>query len=83
MVNIAKIGTQAMSKLKSGSLAKYANNPKQFNPTLGNLKALKMHEPPKADVVNFKVTGEVLKEIAPKLAKEPPVWKKVIGKIFG
>lgn len=83
MVNIAKITTKAMSEIKCGSLTKYANNPKQFDATLKNLKALKMPEAPKADVFNLATKDKPVLDIPKTFAKEPPLWKKVIGKIFG
>ena len=83
MVNIAKIGTKAMSGLNYSSLSKYANNPKQFDATLKNLKALKMPEAPKADVVNLATKDKLVLDIPKTFAKEPPLWKKIIGKVFG
>ncbi len=83
MVNIAEIGTKVMSGLNYSSLTKYANNPKQFEATLKNLKALKMPEPPKADVFILATKDKPVLDIPKTFAKEPPLWKKVIGKIFG
>lgn len=85
MANIGKIATKAMAEVKGASLKKYAKTPEQFSAALKN--EIKMKEPPKLDEFKKLVTSneakESLKNIAPKLAKEPPLWKKVIGKIFG
>ena len=85
MANIGKIATKAMAEVKGASLTKYAKTPEQFSAVLK--KDLKMKEPPKLDefkkLVNIEEAKVSLKKIAPKLAKEPLLWKKVIGKIFG
>lgn len=82
MANIGKIATKATSELFRVAPAK---TPEQFSAALKN--EIKMKEPPKLDEFKKLVTGneakESLKNIAPKLAKEPPLWKKVIEKIFG
>lgn len=86
MVNIAKIGTKAMSGVKLDSLMKYAKTPKQFSEEFGNalLKA-KTKNPYDSFIKAFdaKKVSEPLTEISPKLAKKPPLWKWAIGKIFG
>lgn len=85
MANIGKIATKAMAGFERTSLTKCVKTPEQFGALLE--KDLKMKEPPKLDEFKKLVTSneakESLKNIAPKLAKEPPLWKKVIGKIFG
>ena len=92
MVNIAKFGTKAMSGVNCESLIKYAKTPKQFSEALGkDLLKAKLHEAPKLDTfigaLDAKKVSEPLTEISPKLAKKlakkPPLWKLVIGKIFG
>ena len=90
MVNIAKFGTKAMSGVNYKALIKYANTPKQFSEALGKdlLKAKSKYRPSEVDAFvkgvsdSIKVGG-ALEEISPKLAKKPPLWKWVIGKIFG
>lgn len=85
MANIGKIATKAIVEVKGDLLTKCAKTPEQFSAVLK--KDLKMKEPPKLDefkkVVTINEAKVSLKKIAPKLAKEPPLWKKVIGKIFG
>ena len=85
MANIGKIGTKVMAEAKGNLLTKFAKTPEQFSEVLK--KDLKMKEPPKLDefkkLVTINEAKESLKNIAPKLAKEPPLWKKVIGKVFG
>lgn len=82
MANIGKIATKVTPELFRVAPAK---TPEQFSAVLK--KDLKMKEPPKLDEFKKLVTSneakESLKNIAPKLAREPPLWKKVIGKIFG
>ena len=82
MANIEKISKKATPELFRVAPAK---TPEQFSAALKN--EIKMKEPPKLDefkkLVTIKDAKESLKNIAPKLAKEPPLWKKVIGKIFG
>lgn len=85
MVNIAKFGTKAMSGVNRESLIKYANTPELFSVAPG--KYLKSITPEvdayvKGASDSIKVGG-ALEEISPKLAKKPPLWKLVIGKIFG
>lgn len=85
MANIGKIATKAMAEVNGGLLTKYAKTQEQFSAALK--KELKMKEPPELDefkkLVASNEVKESLKNIAPKLAEEPPLWKKVIGKIFG
>ena len=85
MANIGKIATKAMAGFERTSLTKCVKTPEQFSAALKN--EIKMKEPPKLDefkkLVNIEEAKVSLKKIAPKLAKEPPLWKKVIGKIFG
>ena len=82
MANIGKITTKATSDLFS---VEYAKTTERFSAALRN--ELKVKDLPKLDEFKKLVTSneaeESLKNIAPKLAKEPPLWKKVIGKIFG
>lgn len=82
MANIGKIATKVTPELFRVAPAKTLE---QFSAALKN--EIKMKEPPKLDEFKKLVTSneakESLKNIAPKLAKEPPLWKKVIGKIFG
>ena len=82
MANIGKIATKVTPELFRVAPAKTLE---QFGAVLK--KDVKMKEPPKLDefkkLVNSNEAKESLKNIAPKLAKEPPLWKKVIGKIFG
>lgn len=88
MVNIAKFGTKAMSGVNCESLIKYAKTPKQFSEALGKdlLKAKSVT--PEVDAYvkgvsnSIKVDG-ALEKLSPKLAKKPPLWKLVIGKIIG
>ena len=82
MANIGKIATKVTPELFRVAPAKTLE---QFSAVLK--KDVKMKEPPKLDefkkLVNIEEAKVSLKKIAPKLAKEPPLWKKVIGKIFG
>ena len=88
MVNIAKFGTKAMSGVNCESLIKCAKTPKQFSKALGKDLLKAKSATPEVDayvkgVSNSIKVGGALEEISPKLAKKPPLWKLVIGKIFG
>lgn len=88
MVNFAKIGTKAMSGLNYSSLSKYANNPKVYiKDTQHILKESKVLNADKferlANEINVTKEKYPISEIPLLKAKKLPLWKRVIGKIFG
>ena len=82
MVNIGKIGTKAMSGLNHGSLTKYyatdmqriLKKAKAFNADKFERLASEMN----ATKEKFPIT-----EIPELKAAKLPLWKRVLGKIFG
>lgn len=81
-------GTKIMSGVNRESLIKYANTPELFSVAPGKYLLKAKSITPEVDAYvkgvsnSIKVDG-ALEKLSPKLAKKPPLWKLVIGKIFG
>lgn len=88
MVNIAKYGNKVFSHLDSNSVAKYAKKMPELNVDMQRiLKPVKVHNADKFERLasDIKATKEKLPfaEIPLLEAKKAPLWKWVLGKIFG
>ena len=85
MANIGQIGTKVMAGFDRISLAKYANDPKIF--TANKEKILNTDKFERlANEINAtkeKYPKFELPEFPELKAPKAPLWKKVIGKIFG
>ena len=88
MVNIAKYGNKVFSHVDPNSVAKYAKKMPELNVDMQRiLKPVKVHNADKFERLasEIKATKEKLplEEIPLLEAKKPPLWKWVLGKIFG
>lgn len=88
MVNIAKCANKVFSHVDSNSVAKYAKKMPELNVDMQRcLKAAKVHSADKFERLasDIKATKEKLPfaEIPLLEAKKAPLWKWVLGKIFG
>ena len=88
MVNIAKCANKVFSHVDPNSVAKYAKKMPELNVDMQRiLKKAKVHSADKFERLasEIKATKEKLplEEIPLLEAKKPPLWKLVLGKIFG
>ena len=88
MANIGKIGTKVMSELNHASLSKYANNPEIYiKDTQHLLKKAKVLNSDKferlANEINATKEKYPISELQELKVQKAPLWKWILGKIFG
>ncbi len=88
MLNVPKLANKAMSKVDWKVLAeKYGNSAKEFKASGELEKYILKAKNLEPSCDNFQKISKIdLSKIAEteiKTAKKPPVWKRILGKIFG
>ena len=82
MANIGKIGTKVMAGFDRISLAKYANDPKIF--TANKEKILNTDKFERlANEINATKEKYPISELQELKVQKAPLWKWILGKIFG